>query len=205
MSKMTPEQLAQHEAVEIMLKENELYARHAISEIKGELALESNPDEAVFLYLYLQEFSADLKEEMESFVMVAPLVKLDMAEFEVIKVAATARKAEEDKEVRREINMRLAKARVEEAIVKFGQDSDQCRMAMANAIQYLPADLKASVDAKARELGLMPVASGYTADNEPVFTVESLAKHFDMEPEQVMQDAGEFAMTVDASTIHRTQ
>lgn len=206
MSQMTPEQLAQHnEALAIMKKENEIYARDALQGIKDDLAIEANPKEAVYLYLYMQDFSELLDQEAEPFETVAPMVKLNKSEYAAVELVAAAEKSVDQKEARREINMSKARKRMETAIQTFGEDSDESRMAMANAIQYLPADLKAGVDAKARELGLMPAASGYTADNEPVFTVEALAKHFDMEPEQVMQDAGEFAMTVDASTIHRTQ
>lgn len=112
---------------------------------------------------------------------------------------------QEDAETNREIHMAQARLAVDAAIAQFGEDSQQARMAIAKAINFLPDDIKANLDAKAREMGLMPPASGYTTDGQPVFTVEAIAGHFGMDPEDVMKDVGEFGMSVDAASVHRPQ
>lgn len=119
--------------------------------------------------------------------------------------AALSVGAHEEAGTTRELDMMQAKTEMATAIAQFGQDSDQARMAMAKAIECLPAEAKAKLNAKARELGLMPPASGYLENGDPVFTIDALAKHFGMEPEQVMRDAAEFSMTVDANSVHRPQ
>lgn len=206
MTQMTAQQLAARDAFVAKCKLTEgVFIRDMIERDKSDLAALTDPDEAVLLYLNIQESYGLLDEVSEPFEALAPLVKLEQAAFDAVKVRATAKKVIEDKESRREIYMKLSMRRVKEATAKFGFDSDECRMEMAKAIEFLPDDVKTKLDAKARELGLMPPASGYTADGEPVFTVEALAKHFGMDPEEVMQDAGEFSMTVDASSIHRPQ
>lgn len=180
-------------------------ARTTIPKIASELEKVTDPEDAVYFYMLIQDFYQLAELVVPSFDELAPLVKIAPSVFDEIKPRAVARKAALAKESDREIGMMLAKKRVDTAIAQFGQDSQQARMAMAKAIQFLPDDIKADLDAKAREMGLMPPASGYTTDGQPVFTVDALASHFGMDPEEVMRDVGEYGMTVDASTIHLPQ
>lgn len=206
MTQMTPQEIAQRDAFVAQCKiENHAMARALLPEMTSELKAQIEPDAAVLLYLYLQETYEMVNEVAPPFHELAPLVKLEPLEFEAAKIRSAEKKISEQKEFRREIDMALAKQRVEEAIAQFGEDSDQARMAMAKAIEFLPDDVRAKLNASARELGLMPPASGYLENGDPVFTVEDMASHFGMEPEQVMQDAAEFAMTVDANSVHRPQ
>lgn len=206
MTQMTHQQLAARDAfvAEATLTQNAAI-RDMIDITTSEIAALTDADEAMYLYLYIQGFYSLLDQVAPPFEDIAHMVKIDPVEFEAVKSRATARKVISDEISEREINMRLAKAKVDSAIEQFGQDSDQARMAMAKAIQFLPDDIKADLDAKAREMGLMPPASGYTTDGQPVFTVEALASHFGMDPEEVMRDVGEYGMTVDAATIHLPQ
>ncbi len=206
MTQMTQQQLAARDAFVAKCKLTEdVFIRDMIESQKSDLAALTDPDEAVLAYLYIQESYGLLDEVSEPFEALVPLVKLEQAAFDEVKVRATAKKVIEDKESRRDIYMKLAMRRVHETTAKFGFDSDECRMEMAKAIEYLPDDVKTKLDARARELGLMPAASGYTADGAPVFTVDALAKHFGMDPEEVMQNVGDCSVTVDAASIHRAQ
>lgn len=172
---------------------------------KKELAVATTPDEAVYLYALLKGYLEEMNREIPSLDEVAPLMLTDGVDMKAVDARVADRLEKEDILFQRELKMMDAKMAANIARAKFGEESEQFRRAVVQCIEYFPDEVKADLDAKARELGLMPAASGYTADNQPVFTAEALAKHFGMEPEQVMQDAGEFAMTVDASTIHRTQ
>jgi hypothetical protein len=206
MTQMTPEQLKwRDETVVLMKEQNGAMARQFLAQLKSYLAGEADPHQAVYLYLYLQENCGLIDETPEPFDVVAPLVKLDTAAFETIKVAASAKKIADDKDFERGINMYLAKMRVEQAIAQHGEDSEQAGMAIAKAIAFLPDEERAKIDANMRELGLIPAASGYLENGEPVFTIEAIAAHLGMDPEKVMQDAAEFSMTVDAASIHRPQ
>lgn len=176
-----------------------------VDDYESRLAVATDADEALYLHTLLAGYLAGLGRPVPDLQSTAPMVPIHAVNMAAVKARVAARLAREDADTKRDLDMLQAKMDVEIAIAKFGQDSDQARMAIAKAIQYLPEELKAGIDAKARELGLMPAASGYLESGDPVFTVEALANHFGMEPEQVMQDAGEFAMTVDASTIHRPQ
>lgn len=199
MTQMTPQELAERDEVVVAM------ASTMITKISSELEKELDPEDAVYSYLYIQDFCSMAGLVVPPFEGLAPLVKLDANSFEAVKVKALARKLFNDKESDREVKMDLARMRVEAAIAQYGEESDQVRKEMVKAIQFLPADVKAELDASARALGLMPPASGYLENGDPVFTVEDMAKHFGMEPEQVMQDAAEFSMTVDANSVHRPQ
>jgi hypothetical protein len=176
-----------------------------LADLEQRLAVATDAEQALYLHARLAGFLAEQGRPVPDLQTAAPMVPIHAVNLAALQTRVAARLAREDAETERELDMCEARIEVETAISRFGQDSDQARMAMAKAIQYLPADLKAGVDAKARELGLMPPASGYTVDGEPVFTVDALAKHFGMDPEEVMQNAGDCSMTVDAASIHRPQ
>lgn len=56
---------------------------------------------------------------------------------------------------------------------------------MVKALRYAPDDLKAVVDAKARELDLYPAASGYLDNGEPVFSDVQIAEKLGVSLEEV--------------------
>lgn len=186
-------------------EEHEPRLHEIVADFEARLALANDVDEAVYLHTLLAGYLRHLGQAVPELAKAAPLAPVHCVNMDAVHVRVAKRLEREDAEVNREIDMAQAKMAVDTAVAQFGQDSQQARMAMAKAIQFLPADIKADLDAKAREMGLMPPASGYTADGQPVFTVEALASHFGMDPEEVMQDVGEFGMTVDASTIHLPQ
>jgi len=159
----------------------------------------------VYLHTLLSGYLRHSGKAVPDLAKAAPLAPVHCVNMDAVKDRVAKRLAREDAEVNREIDMAQAKMDVDAAISTFGEDSQQARMAIAKAIQFLPDDIKAGLDAKAREMGLMPPASGYTTDGQPVFTVDAIASHFGMDPEEVMRDVGEFGMTVDAASVHRPQ
>lgn len=175
---------------------------------RGDYATVTDIDNAAAEYLAYVELHSYLPEDertVGTFREVFPMVvDSDLAIEEAISQAKVRRVAD-DVEAERHFNMMIAKCHVEAAIKQHGQDSMECRMAMAKALAFLPEDVKAELDAKAREMGLMPDASGYTADGQPVFAVEDLAKFYGMDVQEVEETAREHMMTVDGSTIHRPQ
>ena len=57
---------------------------------------------------------------------------------------------------------------------------------MHRALGYAPESMKAMMNDKARELGLMPEASGYTNDGQPVFTLQAIAEQLGMTEDEVI-------------------
>lgn len=186
-------------------EEHEPRLHEIVADFEARLALAKDVDEAVYLHTLLAGYLRHLGKAVPDLAKAAPLAPVHCVNMDAVHARVAKRLELEDAEVNREIDMAQAKMAVESAIAQFGQDSKQARMAIAKATQFLPDDIKADLDAKAREMGLMPPASGYTADGQPVFTVEALASHFGMAPEEVMRDVDEYGMMVDASTIHLPQ
>jgi hypothetical protein len=189
----------------VVASEHEPRLNEIVADFEARLALATDVDEAVYLQTLLAGYLRHLGQAVPELSKAAPLAPVHCVNMDAVHARVAKRLERKDAEVNREIDMMQARLAVDTAIAQFGQDSQQARIAMAKAITFLPDDIKANLDAKAREMGLMPPASGYTADGQPVFTVEALASHFGMDPEEVMQDVGEFGMTVDASTIHLPQ
>lgn len=176
-----------------------------IAQTNAELAVCTDVDAAADLYLPLANFCKQLDIALEPFGALAPLVQASAAEVDAAMTRAEQRRINEEEEDERKANMTVAKICVEAAIAVHGKDSIQARVEMAKAIEFLPDEEKAKLDASARELGLMPAASGYTDDGEPVFSVEAIAAHFGMNPAEVEETAGDLMMTVDGSTVHTRQ
>lgn len=193
----TPVQVAAHDYPSRLLE--------IVADLEQRLAVVTDAEQALYLHARLAGFLAEQGRPVPDLQTAAPMVPIHAVNLAALQTRVAARLAREDAETERELDMCEARMEMETAITRFGQDSDQARMAMAKAVECLPAEVKARLDAKARELGLMPPASGYLANGDPVFTIEAIANHFGMEPEQVMRDAAEFSMTVDANSVHRPQ
>lgn len=182
--------------------------RVVLGVVREECAMVTDIDNAAAEYLAYVELHSYLPEAERTagtFREVFPMVVASDADIDQAFNRAKAQKVIADAEEERRVNMMLARCRVEAAIKQHGQDSMEARMEMAKATKYLPDDVKADLDKSARELGLMPPASGYTADGEPVFTTGDLAEFYGMDVQEVEETAREHMMTVDADSIHKPQ
>ena len=75
-----------------------------------------------------------------------------------------------------------------QAMVKqYGNDHPITQQAFMLTLHYTPEHIKAEMDAKAKELNLLPPVSGYTDDGEPMYRLEDIAKHLDMSVEDAEQ------------------
>ena len=67
------------------------------------------------------------------------------------------------------------------AMVKqYGDDHPITEQALILTMHYTPEHIKAEMDAKAKELNLLPPPSGYTDDGEPMYSLEDIASHLGM-------------------------
>lgn len=62
-------------------------------------------------------------------------------------------------------------------VEQYGDDHPITEQALLLTLHYTPEHIKAEMDAKAKELNLLPPPSGYTDDGEPMFSLEDIAKH----------------------------
>ncbi|PPB87205.1 hypothetical protein [Acinetobacter soli] len=60
---------------------------------------------------------------------------------------------------------------------QYGEHHPITEQAFLLTLHYTPEHIKAEIDAKAKELNLLPPPSGYTDDGEPMFSLEDIAKH----------------------------
>lgn len=63
-------------------------------------------------------------------------------------------------------------------LAQYGEHHPITEQAFLLTLHYTPEHIKAEMDAKAKELNLIPPASGYTDDGEPMYRLEDIAKHF---------------------------
>lgn len=59
--------------------------------------------------------------------------------------------------------------------------------ALILTMYYTPEHIKVEMDAKAKELNLLPPVTGYTDDGEPMYCLEDIAKHFGISFEEAEQ------------------
>ena len=70
---------------------------------------------------------------------------------------------------------------------QYGDDHPITEQAFMLTLHYTPEHIKAEMDAKAKELNLLPPVSGYTDDGEPMYQLEDIAKHLGMSFEDAEQ------------------
>lgn len=99
-----------------------------------------------------------------------------------------------------------------EAIEKLPPGHPDFGRWMAQAMDYAPEDIRARINAKAKELGLYPETPYRDDDGEPLFTCAQLAEHFGLPLEEVESQARAFQeqgsphfRVVDPSKLHRVQ
>lgn len=76
-------------------------------------------------------------------------------------------------------------------LAQYGEHHPITEQAFMLTLHYTPEHIKAEMDAKAKELNLLPPVSGYTDDGEPMYRLEDIAKHlgitFDEAEQQLLQ------------------
>ena len=72
-------------------------------------------------------------------------------------------------------------------VKQYGDDHPITEQAFLLTLHYTPDHIKAEMDAKAKELNLLPRPSGYTDDGEPMYCLEDIAKHFGITFEEAEQ------------------
>lgn len=70
---------------------------------------------------------------------------------------------------------------------QYGEHHPITEQAFMLTLHYTPEHIKVEMDAKAKELNLLPPVSGYTDDGEPMYRVEDIAKHLGMSFEDAEQ------------------
>ena len=70
---------------------------------------------------------------------------------------------------------------------QYGDDHPITEQALILTMHYTPEHIKKEMDAKAKELNLLPPPSGYTDDGEPMYRLEDIASHLGMSFEDAEQ------------------
>ncbi|AXY58832.1 hypothetical protein [Acinetobacter sp. WCHAc010052] len=70
---------------------------------------------------------------------------------------------------------------------QYGEGHPITEQAFMLTLHYTPEHIKAEMDAKAKELNLLPPVSGYTDEGEPMYSLEDIAKHFGISFEEAEQ------------------
>ena len=72
-------------------------------------------------------------------------------------------------------------------LAHYGEHHPITEQALILTMHYTPEHIKKEMDAKAKELNLLPPPSGYTDDGEPMYRLEDIAKHLGMSFEEAEQ------------------
>ena len=72
-------------------------------------------------------------------------------------------------------------------LAHYGEHHPITEQALILTMHYTPEHIKKEMDAKAKELNLLPPPSGYTDDGEPMYRLEDIASHLGMSFEDAEQ------------------
>src|SRR5690606_27890804 len=72
-------------------------------------------------------------------------------------------------------------------LAQYGEHHPITERALILTMHYTPEHIKEEMHQKAKELNLLPPASGYTDDGEPMYRLEDIAKHFGISFEEAEQ------------------
>ena len=103
-------------------------------------------------------------------------------------------------------------------VQQYGHQHPLVRGHFMEVMEYAPQDLKDTIRQKAQDMGLMPKASAYTEDGEPLYNMAEVAATLGVSQEEAQEalqemldecerqglDSSEFAVKV-AVPIHRMQ
>lgn len=70
---------------------------------------------------------------------------------------------------------------------QYGERHPITEQAFMMTLHYTPEHIKAEMNAKAKELNLLPSPSGYTDEGDPMYSLEDIAKHLDISFEEAEQ------------------
>ncbi len=68
-----------------------------------------------------------------------------------------------------------------------GEESDQARNAFTSAMLKAPEWFRDEANQMARDMGLLPPASGYLDNGDPIYTLSDVAEHLGVSVEYAMQ------------------
>ena len=71
---------------------------------------------------------------------------------------------------------------------RYGMDSEQEKAQFIKLLSLAPKSLQNEINAKAKELDLIPQPSGYSDTGEPLYNVADIAKHFGLTESEVIAD-----------------
>ena len=72
-------------------------------------------------------------------------------------------------------------------VKQYGDDHPITEQAFILTMHYTPEHIKKEMHQKAKELNLLPPPSGYTDEGDPMYSLEDIAKHFDISFEEAEQ------------------
>ena len=72
-------------------------------------------------------------------------------------------------------------------VKQYGDDHPITEQAFILTMHYTPEHIKEEMHQKAKELNLLPPVSGYTDEGDPMYSLEDIAKHFDISFEEAEQ------------------
>lgn len=96
----------------------------------------------------------------------------------------------------------------------LGNDHPQVKRLMQRAMSLAPRTLLDTMQAKAKELGLMPEPDGYLDNGQPLYSLEAIARQNGMTVEEVQAGIEEMLETcgdlpvmapIDPARVHRVQ
>ena len=70
---------------------------------------------------------------------------------------------------------------------QYGEHHPITEQALILTMHYTPEHIKEEMHQKAKELNLLPPPSGYTDEGDPMYSLEDIAKHFDISFEEAEQ------------------
>ena len=72
-------------------------------------------------------------------------------------------------------------------VKQYGDDHPITEQALILTMHYTPEHIKEEMHQKAKELNLLPPVTGYTDEGDPMYSLEDIAKHFDISFEEAEQ------------------
>ena len=72
-------------------------------------------------------------------------------------------------------------------LAQYGEHHPITEQALILTMHYTPEHIKEEMHQKAKELNLLPPVSGYTDEGDPMYSLEDIAKHFDISFEEAEQ------------------
>lgn len=72
-------------------------------------------------------------------------------------------------------------------LAQYGNDHPITEQALLLTLNYTPEHIKAEINAKAKEMNLLPPVSAYTDDGQHMYDLRDIARHFGISFEEAEQ------------------